>query len=322
MMRDHGGNLDWAIRTYGGDASGWIDLSTGINRLAYPVPSVPPEAWTQLPTRSAMARLLEAARANFATTAAITALPGAQAAIQLIPYLGGKGLARVVGPTYNEHAGALRAAGWQVEEVTDLQSVSGADLAVIVNPNNPDGHCMRRDDILELVPKVGRLLVDESFVDATPELSCAPDADTPGLIILRSFGKFYGLAGVRLGFALGNGKDIKALAAMAGPWPISGAAIEIGTSALLDQAWSRATILRLGQDVLRMDAMAARMAWKLVGGTALFRLFQVENAQATQDHLAGRRIWSRIFPYSSNWLRLGLPGNELEWQRLSEALGG
>ncbi len=321
-MRDHGGNLDRAMRTYGGEAADWIDLSTGINRLPYPVPPLSPEAWTQLPTRSATERLLLAARTNYATTAPMVALPGAQAAIQWIPHLGGKGLARVLGPTYNEHAGALRAAGWRVEEVADLQALSGADLAVIVNPNNPDGRLAQPKSIKELLPLVGRLVVDESFVDATPELSCAPVADVPGLILLRSFGKFYGLAGLRLGFALGNGKDINALAAMAGPWPVSGAAIEIGTSALLDDAWSQKTSLRLGGEVRRMDGMAGKMGWKPVGGTALFRLFQVETAQAAQDHLARHRIWSRIFPYSTHWLRLGLPGNETEWRRLGEALGG
>ena len=322
MMRDHGGNLDWAVQTYGGAVADWIDLSTGINRLAYPVPKLPAEAWTQLPTRTAMARLLDAARANFATTAPTIALPGAQAAIQLIPHLGSKGMARVLGPTYNEHAGALRAAGWQVKEVTDLQGLSGADLAVIVNPNNPDGRCVGRAAIMNVLPSVGRLVVDESFVDATPAFSCTPDADTPRLIVLRSFGKFYGLAGVRLGFALGNGKDIKALAALAGPWPVSGAAIEIGTKALLDDNWSRTTILRLGEDVRRMDKMAGKMGREAVGGTALFRLFQVDDAQAAQDHLAKHRIWSRVFPYSTKWLRLGLPGDETEWRRLGAALGG
>ncbi len=322
MIRDHGGNLDWAVLTYGGTVTEWIDLSTGINRAPYPVPLVTPETWTQLPTRSALARLLHAGQTNYATTAPIVALPGAQAAIQLIPFLGGKGMARVLGPTYNEHAAALRAAGWHVEEVTDIVDLAGSDLAVIVNPNNPGGQITRREDVMDLLPLVGRLVVDESFADATPEFSCAARAETPGLIILRSFGKFYGLAGVRLGFALGNYKDISALTAMAGPWPVSGSAIEIGTKALMDEDWSRATILRLEDDVRRLDAMAIGRAWSVIGGTALFRLYQVEDAHTAQVHLAKHRIWSRIFPYSTSWLRLGLPGNDAEWHRLAVALGG
>lgn len=319
-MRDHGGNLDWAVQTFGGAPADWIDLSTGINRLPYPVPVLPPEAWTRLPTRAALERLLDAARSNYATTAPIVALAGAQAAIQLIPHLPGKGVARVLGPTYNEHAGALRAAGWDVQEVTVLAELSGADLAVVINPNNPDGHRTRRRDLLNLLTEVGRLVVDESFVDATPISSLAPDADMPGLIVLRSFGKFYGLAGLRLGFALGNAGDIAALTEMAGPWPVSGAAIEIGAQALLDKSWSNSTIERLKEDAQALDYMCEDHGWSAEGGSALFRLLDVTNAAETQAKLARHRIWSRIFPYSKTLIRLGLPGGMAEWDRLESAL--
>jgi cobalamin biosynthesis protein CobC len=303
MSRDHGGNLDWAKAHWGGE--GWIDLSTGINRVPYPMGDLPPEVWTALPGQGAQARLLAAARRAYRSAAPIVALAGAQAAIQLVPRLSRPGLARVVSPTYNEHAAMLRAEGWRVEEVSDLGHLAGADLAVVVNPNNPDGRAWRPEALLDLVPQVGRLVVDESFADPVPDLSLAPVAGQAGLIVLRSFGKFYGLAGLRLGFALGPEDEIEALARMAGPWPVPGVALEIGARALGDVGWAQATTARLAGEAAQMDEIARGFGWQALGGT--------------QDRLARARIWSRIFPWSPRWLRLGLPGSVQEWARLSAA---
>ena len=316
-MRDHGGNLDIAMRHYGGGAGQWIDLSTGINRLPYPVGDVPMAAWTDLPTRTAAGALQAAARAAYRTTADVAILSGAQGAIQLIPRLGGQGLARILSPTYNEHAAALRHAGWQVQEVGDLAALAGADLAIVVNPNNPDGRLHDRAALLALLGKVGRLVVDESFADPSPAQSLAGDAGQDGLIVLRSFGKFYGLAGLRLGFALGSAPDVAQLTAMAGPWPVAGAALDIGARALLDRVWQDKTAQRLKDEAQTLDRIAISFGWQVVGGTTLFRLYQTPDAAAAQDHLARHHIWSRIFPYSTTWIRLGLPGNDGEWARLS-----
>jgi cobalamin biosynthesis protein CobC len=318
MTRDHGGNIDAAIARFGG--ADWIDLSTGINRAPYPVPSLPPEAWTQLPTHSAKQALLHAARQAFATKAAILATAGAQAAIQMIPRLAPPGRARVLAPTYNEHAACLRAAGWRVEEVSRFTQLDGADLAVVVNPNNPDGKSYPPEDLLTLSAKVGRLVVDESFADAQAPLSLAARAGENGLLVLRSFGKFYGLAGVRLGFVLGAQSDIDALEAMAGPWPVSGAALHIGTLALTDQTWARATTTRLRAECLQADALAEAAGWLPLGGTELFRLYETPDAETAQARLARHQIWSRIFLYSNRWLRLGLPAGAAEWARLTTAL--
>lgn len=319
-MRDHGGNLDGAMDRFGGEAAGWIDLSTGINRVPYPLPDLSGAAWTALPTRSAMEGLRTVAARAYATRAAILPVAGAQAAIQMIPRLGAPGRARVLAPTYNEHAAALRSAGWHVEEVTEMEALAGADFAVLVNPNNPDGRHFARGDLLALADRVGRLIVDESFADPYPELSVAASAGQSGMVVLRSFGKFYGLAGVRLGFVLGTGDDIAAISDMAGPWPVSGAAIEVGTAALADRQWAKETVARLMVETVRLDALAAAAGWTCQGGTALFRLFETGNATAAQERLARAHIWSRIFPYSIGWIRLGLPGSEGEWARLADAL--
>lgn len=320
-MLEHGGNLDFAMRRFGGSAQDWIDLSTGINRRPYPVGELEAQLWRALPSRSDLASLHEAARQVYCTRGSILATCGAQAAIQLLPYLASRGAARILAPTYNEYAGVLSAASWNVTEVSDLEELAGADLAVVVNPNNPDGRRHSRGALLELLPRVGRLVVDESFADGIPDLSLALEAGRPGLLILRSFGKFYGLAGLRLGFVLASEHDIAALAAMAGPWPISGAAIEIGRRALLDRAWGELTCTRLARDCVRLDEKVRSLGWTLVGGTHLFRLYRTADARTAQERLARTHIWSRAFLQKPTWLRLGLPGDETEWTRLAAGLG-
>ncbi|MEZ5750469.1 MAG: threonine-phosphate decarboxylase CobD [Paracoccaceae bacterium] len=313
MARDHGGNLEAARALYG--AGDWIDLSTGINRAPYPVPPLPLEAWTALPTAAALHGLIDAASATYgADPAWILPLAGAQAAIQLYPRLG-TGRARVLAPTYNEHAGSLSAQGWAVEAVDTLDALAGADLAVVVNPNNPDGKTYAPKALRALAGRVGLLIVDESFADPVPELSLAGEK-VPGVIVLRSFGKFYGLAGVRLGFAIAAPDLIARMQAMAGPWSVAGPALHIGALALRDTRWAEATRARLADDAARLDALAP---WPLVGGCALFRTYATPDAQAAQARLARAKIWSRVFPYSPSWIRLGLP-HGAEWDRVAAAL--
>jgi len=319
-MLEHGGNLDLALQRFGGRLDDWIDLSTGINRRPYPLPELAPRHWSALPSRSDIEQLHEAARQAYGTRAPIVAVAGAQAAIQLLPRLSARGRARILAPSYNEYASVLRIGGWDVAEVADLRSLAGADLAVVVNPNNPDGRRHDPADLLALLTRVPRLVVDESFADAAPELSLAADAARAGLLILRSFGKFYGLAGLRLGFVLGSQADVAALAALAGPWPVSGVATEIGRRALLDRDWAAETLARLVHESRWLDALAQQQGWTLVGGTPLFRLYETGDASAAQARLAAARIWSRIFSDRPGWLRLGLPGDATEWARLAAAL--
>lgn len=319
-MREHGGNLDLAQRRFGGRAEDWIDLSTGINRLPYPVGEIDAHHWQALPSRSEIDAVHQAARYAYRASAPIVAMGGAQAAVQLLPQLAPRGRACILAPTYNEYAPVLSAAGWEVEEVGALGALAGANLAIVVNPNNPDGRSFSPKDLLALLPRVGHLVIDESFVDAVPELSLASEAGRPGLLILRSFGKFYGLAGLRLGFAIGNAADIGKLASASGPWPVSGAAIAIGCRALRDDDWVKATSARLARDCDRLDEMAQGQGWRLVGGAPLFRLYETPDARAAQEKLAHGQIWSRVFAQDPTWLRLGLPGAEAEWSRLAEVL--
>jgi len=319
--RDHGGDLDRAQARHGtGD---WLDLSTGINRLPYPLPPVPPRAWTALPTGAEIDALEATARRAYRTRAEVVALAGAQAAIQLMPRLAQPGRAAVLAPSYNEHAASLRAQGWTVSEAAGPEAMAGEDLAVVVNPNNPDGRRWQPGDLLALAREVGLLVVDESFADPTPALSIAPFLpDAENVVVQRSFGKFYGLAGLRLGFAIAAPDLATRVRALAGPWAVNGPAIVAGGAALADADWQAATTARLTADAARLDALAARAGWVLVGGTALFRTFETSDAPGAQDRLARSHIWSRIFPYDPGWLRLGLPGAAEDWARIERALSG
>ncbi|UYV37949.1 pyridoxal phosphate-dependent class II aminotransferase [Rhodobacteraceae bacterium D3-12] len=306
QTRDHGGGIDAAVARWGGAREDWLDLSTGINPVAYPVGTVPAAAWLDLPDAAAEARLIAAARSFWAVPEGleIVAASGASALIAALPGLRPSGRVEIAGPTYNEHEAAFRAGGWEVG--------GGGEAKVIVHPNNPDGRWYRREDLTAPL-----MVIDESFADVAPERSLVADAGA-GRIILKSFGKFWGLAGVRLGFAIGGADDIAALRARLGPWAVSGPALEIGARALEDIAWAEATRARLKQDAARLDALMVKQG-RLVGGCALFRLYDVGDAAAFQARLAERHIWSRVFPYSKSWVRLGLPGPE-GWARLEAAL--
>ena len=310
---DHGGGVDAAAAHWGGARSDWIDLSTGINPLPYPVPPLPPQAWAALPDQAAQAALVAAARAFWKVPdgAAVLAAPGASVLIAQLPFVAPKGRVRLHLPTYNEHARAFAAAGWQQAEAG-----SAAEANVIVHPNNPDGRLQDLPD-----PTAAPFcIVDESFCDVTPAASHMPHAGRAGVVILKSFGKFWGLAGLRLGFAIGDPTSVGRLAQGLGPWPVSGAALAIGAQALRDTDWAKATRTRLARDAARLDTMITAKGAEIVGGTTLFRLYRVEDAAQWQDHFARHQIWTRIFPYSRHWLRLGLAGSDAHWARLQQAV--
>lgn len=328
-MRDHGGDLGTARARFGGAAEEWLDLSTGINRQPYPAPPPPLSALRDLPGAEDMAACAAAARAAWGVAEAAACLPlaGAQAAIRLLPGLRPPGRAAVLGPTYNEHAAAFASAGWTVTEVGDIGDLKGFDAVVVVNPNNPDGRRLAPEAMLALAEANGLAVIDESFADVAPEVSACGGLGRPGAVVLRSFGKFWGLAGLRLGFALGAPAEIAALAALAGPWPVSGPALAAGRVALADRPWAAATRARLAAEALRLDGLAAaagwrKAGWRGAGGTDLFRLYETPDAAAAQARLARGRVWSRIFPWSPRLLRLGLPGAPAEWAQLAGAFAG
>ena len=308
--RDHGGGLDAAVARWGGARGDWIDLSTGINPRPYKISGFAPEDWTALPDRGAMARLEAAARRFWKVPegAAVLAAPGASALIARLPALAPLGRVRIDAPTYNEHAAAFCAQGWT------LAGDGPAQARVLVHPNNPDGRLWAAADA-----DAPLTVIDESFCDVMPAASLVGLAARPGVVVLKSFGKFWGLAGLRLGFAIALPDTIARLRDLTGPWAVSGPALRIGAGALSNPAWAEDTRARLAGDAARLDRMLTAAGAELAGGTDLFRLYRVENAARWQDRLAQAHIWTRIFPYSDSWLRLGLPDGA-GWDRLSAAL--
>jgi cobalamin biosynthesis protein CobC len=316
--RDHGGGLDAAVALYGGTRGDWLDLSTGINPRAYPVPEIPPEAFTQLPDRGAAGALEAAARAFWMVPdgAAVLAAPGASALIANIPRLAAPGRVRLVERSYNEHDAAFRAAGWEVARA-DPDEGPLAEARVVVHPNNPTGNMFSGENEPEGRPL---LVIDESFCDVILYNSRVEGwALKPGVVILKSLGKFWGLPGLRLGFAIGDPALIGQLKEMLGPWPVSGVAQHVGRVALEDMDWANMNRQVMNLDVARMDALLEAKGAELIGGTGLFRLFRVDDSARWQEKLAQGKVWSRIFPYDPTWLRLGLPPVD-RWDQLEAAL--
>ncbi|MGD9862143.1 MAG: threonine-phosphate decarboxylase [Pseudodonghicola sp.] len=308
--RDHGGGLDAAIARFGGSRAGWLDLSTGINPVPYPLPAFTGDDWAALPDRAAQQALIDAARRFWQVPdgAAVLAAPGASALIARLPALAAPGRVRIDPPTYNEHAAGFAAQGWQV--VQD----GPAEARVLVHPNNPDGRLWRAAEA-----DAPLTVIDESFCDICPEQSLISLTQQPGRVVLKSFGKFWGLAGLRLGFAIARPETIARLADLTGPWAVSGPALRIGAAALSDDAWARSTRARLAAEALRLDALMTAQGAAGAGGTDLFRLYRVDSAARWQERLARAHVWSRIFPYSETYLRLGLPPAD-GWARLEAAL--
>lgn len=308
-QRDHGGALDSAIKTYGGTRSEWLDLSTGINPMPYPVHLPAGDVWTALPDANARNALINAARRFWKVpqTAGILAAPGASVLIAQMPTLWPAKSVQITGPTYNEHAASFAAQGWDVSETS-------GDAQVIVHPNNPDGRQWDETDL------VGRYrIIDESFGDIVPDRSLVNQATRGDTVVLKSFGKFWGLAGLRLGFAIAAPDLIERLSSRIGPWAVSGPALHIGAQALGDLGWAEETRKRLTQDATRLDHLMERAGAKVQGGTPLFRLYHVPDAQRWQDRLARHKVLARCFPYNGNWLRLGLPHRD-RWDQLEKAL--
>ena len=255
----------------------------------------------------------------------MAAAPGTQILLPSVFALVPAGRAAVLGPTYAEHARVARLVGHRTMDVTEFDGLRDADLAIVVNPNNPDGRIVSKDALLALADEKrqrgGLLVIDEAFMDIGPAgLSLGPEVGRGHIVVLRSFGKFYGLAGLRLGFALAAPELAARLRATLGPWAVAGPAIAAGQAALSDAVWAEAMRDKLARDASRLDRMLAGAKLEIVGGTSLFRLARTPAAGALFAHLGRAGILVRGFPEAPAWLRFGLPGIEESWQRLAATL--
>lgn len=323
----HGGDLGAARRLFPDAPQPFIDLSTGINPNPYPLPRFSADVYARLPEPGAVDALAAVAgRVYGAPSAAhVVAAPGTQILLPLVAGLAPAGRAAVLAAGYPEHARAAALAGHTVKAVHGIDACSDSALVILANPNNPDGRVLARADLLALAKELrrrgGLLVVDEAFMDVgPPHASLAADVTYGNIVVLRSFGKFFGLAGTRLGFALAAPRTASRLRAALGPWAVSGPALAIGAKALADAAWIERTRRRLERAATRLDAILVKAGLDIVGGTSLFRLVQAPAACALIHHLGRAGIWTRAFPDNAGWLRLGLPASEREWRRLNAAL--
>jgi cobalamin biosynthetic protein CobC len=331
MQVEHGGALDRAMERFGGGIDDWFDLSTGINPEVFPLPPIGPEIWNRLPDEKLLASALRAASSYYGmrSDAGISAAPGTQALIQIMPELMIKGEIAIVGPTYQEHEQSFRQAGWTVANCRSVDDIpQSAKAAVIVNPNNPDGRVIAVDLLLDLARRLdgrgGFLIVDEAFADPHPEVSIAAHAGMNGLIVLKSFGKVFGLGGLRLGFALSTSAIAQALKSRLGPWPVSGPALAIATHAFSEKQLLADYMARLSVRRTLLANGLAEAGVVEIGGTMLFSLVEFRQAHLLHEELCKQHVLTRKFGYAPQWLRFGLPLDEnaadILHQRLGKAL--
>ena len=323
---EHGGDLAAARRLFPDAPQPFIDLSTGINPFPYPLPALPPDAFARLPDAAAQMRLADiAARTYGAPSAAhVVPAPGTQILLPPVAALAPPGRTAILGPTYSEHARAAALAGHAVVDARTIEELREADLAVVVNPNNPDGRVVTRERLLDLADELERrsgiLVVDEAFMEVgPPQASVAGDVHRGNIIVLRSFGKFFGLAGLRLGFALASPDLAARLAARLGPWAVSGPAIAIAERALADAAWIDGTRRRLAQAAARLDGLLADAGIEVLGGTSLFRLVRTPVASRLFQQLGSAGVLVRAFREQPTWLRFRIP-RDGDWHRLQSLL--
>lgn len=315
----HGGDLGAVRRRHPAAPTPWIDLSTGINPRPYPVADLPADLWARLPSRDDVRALIAAAAARYGCPAdRVVAAPGTQALIQILPRLVARTRVAILGPTYAEHEHCWRRRGHDVAVVAHPAEAAGADVVVVVNPDNPTGHLLEPQALHRLDARL--LVVDEAFVDLLPAGASLAGDLPANAVVLRSFGKTWGLAGLRLGFALAAPGLVTRLDGELGPWAVSGPALEIGRRALADEAWLAATAAQLAVLAKRLDTLLIAAGFAIVGGTTLFRLAEHRDAPAVVERLGTHGIHVRAFEHRPTWLRFGLPGSDEAFGRLASAL--
>jgi cobalamin biosynthetic protein CobC len=316
---EHGGELSAVRKRFPDAPQPWLDLSTGLNPMGYPVNELPAHVWQRLPTCRAMQALVAAAarRYEVADAATVVAAPGTQALIQLLPRLVPRSRVAVVGPTYSEHALCWRRGGHDVVIVGDLDEAT-ADVVIVVNPDNPTGRLLPPAALQ--ASRASLLIVDEAFIDLLPADASLAATLPVHAVVLRSVGKAYGLGGLRLGFAIAPVELAGIILRELGPWAVSGPALEIGRQALEDQAWLDTARARLRVDGERLDGLLRAAGFALEGGTPLFRLASHPKARHLVDQLARMGIHVRAFAHQPTWLRFGLPTGEAAFARLGAAL--
>ncbi len=350
----HGGRLHQAAEQFSIPLDQWIDLSTGINPHSYPLPMVPASVWQKLPDDGD--NLLSIA-ASYYGSAHLLAVAGSQVAIEQLPALGQitAQVCRVgiLSPAYVEYAYQWKRQGHHVEALTADEievRLPHLDVVVVIRPNNPTAELLSSSRLQRwlkiLQQHNGCLIVDEAFIDAQPgteSISMITQDPVEGLVVLRSVGKFFGLAGIRLGFVWAGPAVLAGLKAKLGIWSVSNVARWAGAIALRDVDWQSRMNQRLSVEGQRLkelltQSLTALLPQSLTGflsqpleqqgfaclSTPLFCTVEFKGsrqnvAAGIYQQLAKQGVLIRYFEeYEA--LRFGLPANETAWQRLESAL--
>jgi cobalamin biosynthesis protein CobC len=321
-MLEHGGNLQQAAQQYGRPLADWLDVSTGINPQHYPIPALAPALFQRLPP---VTDTLHAAARAYYGCQHVLACAGSQAALQVLPTL--RAPCRVAMPRtmYQEHAHAWQRAGHQVQffdQMPDDHLLKNTDVLLVCNPNNPTGQLYPSDTLLgwhaQLAARGGWLVIDEAFMDTTPAYSLASHSGQTGLWVLRSLGKFFGLAGLRVGFLLGEPQALTQVESLLGPWTITGPSQLIASQALADHDWQQQMRAQLPLQSGQLAQLLSQHGLTPTGGTDLFQYVLHPASHALQQALAKEGVWTRYFA-SPQALRFGLPPAS-DWPRLAQAL--
>ncbi|HCH23549.1 MAG TPA: threonine-phosphate decarboxylase [Oceanospirillaceae bacterium] len=323
----HGGDLQSASQRYGRPIADWVDLSTGINVYSYPVPEMKPEVWQRLPYLDP--QLVETAAAYYGNRNLLLAA-GSQPVIELLPEIlheqGNQLTALLPDIGYQEHHQAWRKQGpvATYSGVVDASDEISARLnephighLLLINPNNPTGiqYTLAQIHIWaqQLASKQGYVIIDEAFIDCAPAASVVQENMPDNLVVLRSFGKFFGLAGVRLGALVAKPAILQHMAGLMGPWSVNGPAQAIATVAYSDQVWQQAMRTKLATEQAQQlniwQATFTRLGAQLQANTALFRSFAMPKTLAEQLHTKAANAGILIRPVpvspSSSLVRLG-----------------
>ncbi|TDJ68075.1 MAG: threonine-phosphate decarboxylase [Proteobacteria bacterium] len=332
----HGGNLRDAEKAFGIKPDDWLDLSTGINPNPWPVPQVPIQVWSRLPNESD--GLCQAAK-NYYGCNSLLPIPGSQFAIQTLPMLF-PATSKVAIPAigYEEHRAAWHRAGHtifayadhELDKLDEKIRAHDLDFVVVINPNNPSCDVISRQKLkswlLCLKDNGGYLIIDEAFIDGTPELSMTDALSCENLIILRSLGKFFGLAGMRLGFVLAGADIRNQLGRYLGPWAVNTPARWIGERALSDKSWQHETRIGLPIESQRLfDYLRARFSIEpiTIKSTPLFVSVKLDKSIANELYvsLARRGVLVRhIAANGQDYIRVGLLKNRQQWARFDFAV--
>ncbi|MEO9459046.1 MAG: threonine-phosphate decarboxylase CobD [Lentilitoribacter sp.] len=323
MQIEHGGNLEKAIQTYGGSRSDWIDISTGISPFSAPLPELRLSDWHRLPESASLDKLAHIARNYYASKQDCLVTSGSQFLINHLPDLL-QGDVGIVSPTYGEYAGAFARQNRSCTVLGSIDDISDVRSVVLANPNNPDGRIYSQDELCTLAEKLkkrdGYLVVDEAFCDVCENASMLVADPIKNLIVLKSFGKFFGLAGARIGFVFAHNELLSRIKYLQGPWSVSGPSISVAKYVLTRDRMHEDLLDKISTRHDQFIQMLGETNLIIAGGTKLFTLIAHENAADLHEHLLVEKILTRKFDYNACCLRLGLTRNEEEDLRLKQAI--